>query len=146
MSKVVEMVHKLIYRSRAIRPPTDGELLWLLNPARVENARMGLTGMLLYRDGLYLQLLEGGLRELERVYGKIEKDPRHTSVTLLGTDYGERHFPHWTMGFKNLRDWRVNDPALGVSDLMSVPFDALYFGESPSRAQAMLLCFRGLSK
>ncbi len=139
-----ELVHSIVYRSTAIRPLLDGELLWLLNQARAENRRLGLTGMLLYRDGQFLQLLEGGLRELELIYGRIERDPRHVRVTLIRTDFGPRLFPNWTMGFKNLRDWRVNDSAIGVTDLMSVPFDASYFGENPGKALAILLCFRGL--
>ena len=140
-----ELVSSIVYRSTAVRPLLDGELLWLLNQARAENRRLGLTGMLLYRDGHFLQLLEGGLRELEQIYGRIERDPRHHHVTLLRTDFGPRLFPHWTMGFKNLRDWRVNDPEIGVTDLMSVPFDAGYFGENPGKALAILLCFRGLA-
>jgi hypothetical protein len=123
---------------------TDEELLGLLGAARTVNAKMGLTGMLLYKNGCFLQVIEGRLRELEQVYAKIEQDPRHTCVTLLRTDYGPRQFPGWTMGFQNLTDWRINDERLGVTDLMSVPFNNSYFGENPSKAQAMLLCFRGL--
>jgi len=141
----MERVHSLIYWSRAVRPFSDAELLWLLNAARQTNARLGVTGMLLYKDGCFLQMLEGRLRDLETVFRRIETDPRHHSVQILRTDNGARQFAGWTMGFRNLTDWRLNDPALGVSDLMSAPFNADYFGANPSRAQSMLLCFRGLS-
>lgn len=140
-----EKVHSILYWSRAVQPMTDGALLELLSVARAANAKAGLTGMLLYKDGCFLQLLEGYMKELDQVFERIEADSRHTSLTVLRTEYGPRQFTGWTMGFRNLTDWRLNDPRLGVSDILSVPFDATYFGEDPTKAQSMLLFFRGMS-
>jgi len=141
----MECVHSIMYWSRATARMTEAELLEILRKARRSNQEKGLTGMLLYKKGCFLQLLEGELRPLEQVYAKIEKDPRHTSVTLLRTEYGPRQFPGWTMGFQNLTKIRLNLPELGVTDLMDVPFDAEYFGANPTKAQSILLCFRGVA-
>lgn len=140
-----EQVHSIMYWSRAVCPMTDADLLNLLSTARSVNAKMGLTGMLLYKNGCFLQILEGYLKELELVFAKIEADPRHTCVTILRTDFGPRQFTGWTMGFQNLTNWKLTDPRLGVSDILSVKFNASYFGPNPSKAQSMLLCFRGLA-
>jgi hypothetical protein len=141
----VEMVHSILYWSRTAVRLTEADLLDLLRVSRRANEQKGLTGMLLYKDGCFLQVLEGELRPLEQVFAKIEKDPRHECVTLLRTDYGPRQFAGWAMGFENLTKIRPNFPGMGVTDLMDVKFDAEYFGANPTKAQAMLLCFRGLA-
>lgn len=134
----------IIYGSIAVNPFTDQALLGLLDGARAFNARHAITGLLLYRNGLFLQYLEGPIGDLEALYARIEKDPRHRAVTIVSCGESERQFGDWSMGFQNLTDWRPPKLFQGASSIMSVPFDPEYFGANPSEAQRILLAFRGV--
>ena len=70
----------------------------LLRTARKTNARLNITGIMSYRDGHYIQVLEGNDREIDQLYAKIASDPRHEQVTVfLESPITERAFPNWTM-------------------------------------------------
>ena len=94
------MIIQLSYLSHATCPMDDDELLALLNKARGKNFRRGVGGLLLYRDGTFLQILEGRPDDVEGVFETIGKDPRHHSVReLLREEVAERVFLGWRMGF-----------------------------------------------
>ncbi|UOQ51039.1 BLUF domain-containing protein [Hymenobacter cellulosivorans] len=97
-------LHHLAYQSTATSIPTEQELKELLAQARAINLEYGLTGMLLYSRGRYMQVLEGSAEAVHLVYARIERDPRHHNVTAL-TDgpISHRSFAHWSMGFSVLR-------------------------------------------
>ncbi len=80
----------------------DQDLADLLAQARANNERKGITGMLLYKDGRFIQLLEGHEEPVQESFERIRKDERHTAVELLWLRYAQyRDFPDWTMGFVN---------------------------------------------
>ena len=145
MSGATLEVPFLIYGSIAVEPLSDQQLLSLLDSAREFNQSRGITGLLLYKEGTFLQILEGPIAELEALYARIEKDPRHRSMTMVSGGEGPRQFPQWSMGFANITQWRP--PALfqGSSDILSMPFRPDYFGANPTQAQQLLLAFRGLA-
>ena len=90
----------ITYSSAALQPFSQDDLLALLEQSRSSNEQDGLTGVLVYRDDRFLQLLEGPddvVRERMRV---IEADDRHGTIrVLLEDEIEERQFPDWTMGF-----------------------------------------------
>ena len=97
------MFYSLAYESQASTPLTAPDLLDLLEHSRANNARTGVTGILLYRHGTFLQVLEGPHAEVDALYATIARDPRHREVsTLLAEDRSERRFPDWTMGFADV--------------------------------------------
>ena len=80
----------------------DQDLADLLVQARANNERKAITGMLLYKDGRFIQLLEGHEKQVQDSFERIRKDDRHTAVELLWLRYVQyRDFPDWTMGFLN---------------------------------------------
>ena len=80
----------------------DQDLAELLSEARKNNKQKSITGMLLYKDGRFLQLLEGHEKQVQVSFDHIRKDDRHTAVELLWLRYVQyREFPDWTMGFLN---------------------------------------------
>jgi hypothetical protein len=92
-------VHQVIYSSAAISLFSETELA----RARVNNERLGITGLLLYDDGSFLQVLEGEQSVIEKLYELIERDKRHTRiVALLRRDVPARHFAQWRMGFASI--------------------------------------------
>ncbi|PZE62827.1 hypothetical protein DEJ33_10110 [Curtobacterium sp. MCPF17_047] len=90
----------LIYSSVATDTFDDAELAALLSQSRTANERNDVTGMLLFRNGYFLQVLEGPDAAVRSKMATIKTDPRHTKVTMLLEDIiEERQFPAWTMAF-----------------------------------------------
>jgi Sensors of blue-light using FAD len=136
----------LIYVSIATKLFTESELINLLEVSRKNNAAAGVTGMLLYKDKKFMQLLEGEEKEVARIFGKILKDPRHHNViTLRKGQRDERDFSEWLMGFANL-DAASVESIPGYSEYLSTPLTADAFPD-PSNAQRLLRIFKrtGLS-
>lgn len=96
-------VYSLIYASSAVRPFTTEELHALLASSRARNAADGITGMLLYKGGNFLQLLEGDQAAVERTFHRIQRDPRHTGTVILrDATEPEPLYAEWAMGFVDL--------------------------------------------
>lgn len=96
-------VRRLIYFSSATRKMTTCELDSLLSQSRRNNLRDGLTGLLLYGDGSFMQLLEGPEEAVDRTYERILNDPRHRHLIKVDdTRSGERLFGSWSMGYHRL--------------------------------------------
>lgn len=99
---------QLVYTSGAVNEMTEPELDALLVQSREKNARLGITGLLLYKSGLFIQVLEGSEREVRSLYATIESDVRHRGVTLIFCrPAAKREFPQWRMGFRRLE---MNEP------------------------------------
>lgn len=86
--------------SSATKPFSDEELQELLAKSRKNNVINGITGLLLYIDKDFLQVLEGEKDDVLKLYHKIEKDGRNSSVIpVFRCDVEERQFASWDMGF-----------------------------------------------
>ena len=85
-----DTVYRLIYVSSAVEYFDEAALEELLAQARANNARLGITGLLLYGEGAFLQLLEGPRQSVESLYATIREDPRHTLCLVLDE---EAHVP-----------------------------------------------------
>jgi len=110
------MIH-LIYVSSATRPMGEQDLLDLLEQSRSRNLRQQVTGMLVYRDGAFLQVLEGESADVQDIYRSIVMDNRNTGHYLIAKEsITERNFPNWSMGFKDLTKYRA-DQLDGYSDI-----------------------------
>jgi Sensors of blue-light using FAD. len=98
------MMFHLIYVSHAIQPFSEEELIELLKAAREKNKHYGITGMLLYLNEKFIQVLEGEKEKVNAVMDKIEADPRHHKISILMEgNTRERIFHNWSMGFKRLQ-------------------------------------------
>jgi hypothetical protein len=97
-------LHQIIYLSMASGVgPSRAELQALLAQCVHNNRVAGVTGMLLYARGGYMQLLEGRGAVVENLYERIRRDPRHSRVTtLLHGPIEARSFPQWAMAFRRL--------------------------------------------
>jgi len=87
---------------------TDDDIASILVQARGNNIRLDLTGALLYREGRFIQILEGPDERVLAQYAIIAADPRHRSVYKISEEpISARQFPDWTMGFRPLTDAAV---------------------------------------
>ena len=97
-------IHKIVYCSRNEIRGTDSQIIAevqnILATARKNNAKAGITGALLFNEGLFAQVLEGPLSAIEKIFEAIQRDPRHSDVTVLHSGPAEsRDFPAWSMAF-----------------------------------------------
>lgn len=131
----------LTYVSSALMPFSARQLRSLLEKCVSNNRPRDITGMLLYKDGNFMQVLEGEERVVRAVHITIAVDPQHRGVTTLlqGSTPG-RQFPNWSMGFKDLGA-DLDNPE-GYSEFMNIPLNASQFKTEPTKAQALLLTFK----
>jgi methanogenic corrinoid protein MtbC1 len=97
-ANAVEWTASLTYRSAAAAPPSPSELQSLITAAQGRNRSLGVTGMLLYDDGRYLQTLEGPPAAVEVLWSSIQGDPRHGELEVLSHHMvPSRLFSGWDM-------------------------------------------------
>jgi hypothetical protein len=132
----------IIYHSSAVKRFSEEELMELLQQSRVNNLRLGVTGLLLYKDLDFMQVIEGEENKVRNLSYKIEKDPRHRAYTELRWEIiRERRFPEWSMGFKSLKEIDAGQIP-GYSAFLDEPLSSHRFQTDPSRAEKLLLLFR----
>jgi hypothetical protein len=132
----------LLYVSSATRLLSEAELIELLQKARTNNARDGITGMLLYRDGNFIQVIEGEESVVLALHEKIVNDPRHTNIiTLLKRPLTERMFGDWTMGFRNLNK-ESEETLPGFSRFLAATQIPENLNQNAERVYKLLLSFR----
>ena len=96
------MLVRLLYASRAV-DSSAGAIETILSQSRQHNPECGITGILCYGGGIFLQAIEGGRMPVSELYGHIQRDPRHQDVVLLHyEEINERRFGGWTMGQVNM--------------------------------------------
>lgn len=98
-------MYHLIYTSYANREFSESDLFELLDRSRATNKKIGITGMLLYLQGKFIQVLEGSKEGVKDIYQIISLDNRHKKVTtIIEGESPKRLFKDWSMGFKKLTD------------------------------------------
>ena len=97
------MLVRLMYASRALPSVTQDELIAILRKSKATNPGAGITGVLCYSQGIFLQVLEGGRSAVNKLYNRVAADPRHTDVELMiYEEIGQRSFAGWSMGQVNM--------------------------------------------
>lgn len=119
---------------------TRPELEALLEQCRAGNELLSVTGMLLYRDGAFFQVLEGDRQDVEALFRKIERDKRHRRVTkIIVESISERAFAQWTMGYSSISSKELADIP-GLNDFFTRGESYLDIGAS--RAKTLLDAFK----
>ena len=133
------MPFQLCYASTATREMQRADLLELLANARKHNASIGVTGLLLFQGGHFLQVLEGDAEPVRSLFKRICADRRHDKIALLFEELvSEREYRDWSMGFQ----------ALDGSEWMEFPNDdgsekdLRAMAEAMGRAKELLLYVR----
>jgi hypothetical protein len=129
-----------IYASRAAASFDEGELPNLLAATRANNAIRDITGMLLYVDRSFFQVLEGEKQAVDTTFEVISQDPPHTRVTrIIREPLARRHFAEWTMGFATATRATIGQ-LLGENDFFAEA-DCLERLDA-GRAKKLLTAFR----
>lgn len=135
-----ELYH-LVYLSAATDDFSEDDLADILAASRRNNPKRDITGMLLYSDGGFIQVLEGPKKAVIDLYEKIEQDPRHgSSIKLARGPIEERSFSGWEMGFQEV-DARTAHMR-GFSNFLDDPSPATANRMELSRPMKLLLSFK----
>ena len=129
----------LVYVSSAVRLLSLDEIAHLLGRARERNSEYGVTGILLYIGGNFMQYLEGPKAHLDTIYEIIRRDKLHSGLILISREAVEhRQFGDWSMAFQT-RDIEgyVGSPGEKrlIKTLLELP------DENPSTARIVLQSF-----
>ncbi len=93
----------LVYTSISNQKMTNDDLKALLNTSRRKNADLNITGLLLYLDPFFIQILEGKEDVVNNLFDSFSRDARHSDISLIyKKEIEERNFPNWTMGFNRI--------------------------------------------
>lgn len=134
-------LHCLVYVSLANQEMSDEHLQSMLKKAREKNEKLNITGMLLYRDGFFMQALEGKLEDIENLYQVISQDQRHSGLILIyKKPIKERSFPDWTMGFNKIDDKSLVNIE-GYTNFLKKPTPE-FFIQRASEAESLLDQFK----
>ena len=132
-------VFTLVYASAATREMTEEDLEEILAAARRNNRSAGISGMLLYHEGSFLQALEGDREIVEALFERIEDDPRHAEAMVLFRGMvDEPTFRCWSMGFFRAPGTEVPE---GLNDFLQRGF-AHPSATDGAVARKLLLGFR----
>jgi Sensors of blue-light using FAD len=113
----------LIYASRPFGFD-DLALAGILATARANNTRDGITGSLICREDLFLQMLEGDPGVITAAYERIVRDVRHTEVVRLWSGEVEtRLFPQWAMRHDPARSWMWPAEAVAAGAVARAPVE-----------------------
>jgi hypothetical protein len=135
----------LVYVSAAVTWFNQRELRDLLAHSRLGNAQTGITGMLLYKDGNFMQALEGDEREVRALEARIARDRRHQGMVTLHSGYSpQRQFSTWTMGFHDLNAPAGDLPA-GYTEFLDTPLLGEAFLPAPQRCMDLMHVFRQMN-
>lgn len=134
-------VYFQVYASSATNLFSELDLQALLRQCRENNTALGITGMLLYKDGNFMQVLEGDETVIRQLLARIRTDPRHAGMMTLLEGSAPREFPDWSMGFQDLQS--AESRAIpGYHEFMNIPLNDASFSGNPSAARRLLLTFR----
>jgi len=100
MSPSQQNLKQVIYVSSAVGLPLPEEIERLLHVSRKHNEHDAISGLLLYHDGSFMQIIEGSEDAVDALFSRIRMDPLHRNIIKLheGPTSG-RLFPGWSMGF-----------------------------------------------
>lgn len=129
---------RVTYISQEASPLSADALLGLLSQCHQNNVAKGLTGMLLFGNGTFLQSLEGEQAVVDSLMQKIAQDPRHTAMKVLRQDtISERQYADWSMGFERVTEKTLAEIP-GLRDLGLRNFNVEYLGTRNEVVETLL--------
>ncbi|MRT94477.1 BLUF domain-containing protein [Ancylomarina sp. 16SWW S1-10-2] len=117
------LIH-IVYISISHRDLSEKELSDFLLDIRAKNKKLDITGLLLYNEGSFIQVIEGEKEAIQTLFKLVKNDKRHTNIIELLTEpIAERSFPDWSMGFKVINSKDL-EKIPGFSGLMNEELDS----------------------
>ena len=138
--EIMSLIH-LIYVSTARQEYATPELEQILDSSVRHNQPQGVTGMLLYMEGCFVQVLEGDAEAVDETYARIQADPRHFGLIELAREKIEqRSFAQWSMGFACVTEEEIRAHP-SFAPFFTHGFDPASIGAHPGLALDVLKSF-----
>jgi FAD-dependent sensor of blue light len=128
-------MRQLLYASNTNRDVSDAVLEGILAASRRNNNAVGVTGILLYVEGGFMQVLEGEEAVVGEVYARIGRDKRHWNSQVLLDRQAPRAFADWSMGFERPK------PGDGVFAITRDAIAGKLHTDAPREIMALLTTF-----
>ena len=133
---------QIVYTSTAAELFSRAELNELLKGSVQRNTRAGITGLLLYKDGTFMQALEGEEPVVIALFAKISRDRRHHHVIpLIHGPIEQRNFPNSAMAFRDLDAPELRNLP-GYSEFLNTPLNGDLLAPDIPKCQRLLLLFK----
>lgn len=113
-------IKQMIYLSSATGQLAEGALARILNSSVRNNAESEITGLLIFHEGAFFQVLEGPAEAVAACFARIEADPRHCQIIrMIERSVAARSFPAWRMGFArpDELDGEAREAVLSIYDI-----------------------------
>jgi hypothetical protein len=138
----MKSLYQIVYASTARAPFGRTELMELLKGSVRRNTRAGITGLLLYHSGAFMQALEGEKAALMELFEKISHDPRHHQIIrLIQGPIKERNFPNSAMAFRDL-DLPELRRLPGYSEFLNAPLNGKLLAKDIPMCRRLLWLFK----
>jgi hypothetical protein len=139
-------MYSLTYVSSASSRFVEGDFERVAAVSANNNRRDGITGALLFKEGTFMQVLEGDESTVSQTFARIARDPRHQGlITLLRGEIPERQFPEFSMRVEEINPTSVIDPTSDlVKALLAKSLPTAQALRNP--ATALLMTFAGLRR
>jgi hypothetical protein len=109
----------LVYVSAEATPLKQEDIYEILKKSRQNNAKLDITGILLYQHGSFFQVLEGKKEDVLHLYDKISEDERHNRIAKVATYITEeKTFSEWSMGYADISGEEI-EKIDGLNDYFS---------------------------
>jgi Sensors of blue-light using FAD len=138
----VEYLYQIVYTSTASVGFGKAELTELLKGSVRRNKQAGITGLLLYKDGMFMQALEGEDEAVLMLFEKICRDSRHHHIIpLLREPIKRRNFPNFSMAFRDLNVLETRKLP-GYSQFLNTPLNGELLANDIPKCKRLLLHFK----
>lgn len=136
------IIYQLVYVSTATNPLELNDIHAIERVAIINNEKAGLTGVLTYCDGKFMQFLEGQISDVEQIFAAIKKDPRHHSIDVLRLDFiPERQFTDWHMKYTDVSEIHEKHGPVYYK-IFNTQVDTLSVSLKAEESIAMLVAFK----
>jgi len=136
------LLYQIVYTSTAADSFSRAELMELLKGSVQRNTRAGITGLLLYQDSTFMQVLEGEEAAVITLFSRISRDPRHHHVIpLIHEPIERRNFSDSAMAFRDLDAPELRNLP-GYSEFLNTPLNGDLLVNDIPKCQRLLLLFK----
>lgn len=133
---------QISYISKTTKAMSQDDLEAILRISRENNARLGITGMLLYGNNTFVQILEGEEKAVNELVEKIKRDSRHTDFHVLKKKtIDRREYADWSMDFKRVSGEDFQS-VKGLENLVEMDFNTTFLGSHASIVESLMEHFR----
>jgi hypothetical protein len=89
-----------VSESKLVIPRDEGQITQIVDWSKRWNEAVGITGALLFTEEHFSQFIEGPPEMIAELFGKLQRDPRHTNLDILEKRTARhRIFADWSLAY-----------------------------------------------